>query len=307
MLALADLTTMALFAEVVELRSFTAAAKASGMAKATVSRRIAELEQRLGVRLLRRTTRSITLTEEGKRLYDRCVQVVAAARDATEVVLDASGRPAGILRVGTPIAFAHLHLTAAVVDFLTTHPDIQLQLLPRSSPSDLVQEEIDVAIRVGEPAESTSLVARRLASDPVVVVGSPEYLRRRGTPQTLEDLQHHSCLRFSWEAEHPKWRFRGGQRCSALELRGNLVATDATIIREAAILGLGLAILPSHVVAHEVRAGRLTRVLERSKLPEVPISVVYTGRRHLAARVRVFVDFIVARFGTRAWRELAIL
>jgi DNA-binding transcriptional LysR family regulator len=306
MLDLGDLTTLALFAEVAELRSFTAAATASGMAKATVSRRIAELEQRLGVRLLRRTTRQVTLTEEGKRLYERCAELVATAKDATEILHEARERPAGVLRVAAPIVFAHEHLTAAVVDFLKQHPDVQLQLLPRSSPADLVAEEIDVAVRVGKPKES-SWVARRLATDRVVVVGSNEYFRRHGTPEKLEDLERHSCLRFSWEAEHPRWRFRGGQGRTSLELRGNLVASDATVVREAAILGLGLACLPSHVVAQDVRSGRLLRVLENSRLPELPISVVHVGRRNLAARVRVFVDFLVARFANRAWRERALL
>jgi DNA-binding transcriptional LysR family regulator len=306
MLALGDLTTMALFAEVVEKGSFTAAARASGMAKATVSRRIAELERRLGVRLLRRTTRQLTLTEEGRRVYERCVQIVAAAKDATELLIDTSSRPAGILRVATSTAFAQLHLTSAVVDFLEQHPDIQLQLLPRSSPSDLVAEEIDVAIRVGQVGDS-SLVVRRLASDSVVVVGSSEYLRRSGTPQTLQDLQKHVSMRFSWEAEHPRWRFRGRQDRSSNGLRGNLVASDATVIREAACLGLGLAMLPSHIVAPDVRAGRLIRVLERAQLAELPINVVYVSRRNLPLRVRAFVDFLIARFGTRAWRERALL
>jgi DNA-binding transcriptional LysR family regulator len=306
MLALGDLTTMALFAEVVEHGSFTSAAAASGMGKATVSRRIAELERRLGVRLLRRTTRHVTVTEEGKRLYERCLQVIGAAKDATELFLDTSGSPAGVLRVGTPIAFAHLHLTAAVVDFLNQHPDIQLQLLPRSTPSNLVAEEIDVAVRVGKIADS-SLVARKLATDPVVVVGSSDYFRRSGTPRSLEELQNHVCLRFSWEAEQPRWRFRGRQSRPPLALRGNLVASDATIIREASILGLGLAMLPSHVVAADARAGRLIRVLQHARLPELPIHVVYVGRRNLPTRVRAFVDFLVGRFATRAWREQALL
>jgi DNA-binding transcriptional LysR family regulator len=304
MLALGDLTTMALFAEVVELRSFTRAARTSGMAKATVSRRIADLERRLGVRLLQRTTRQVTPTEDGKRLYERCTEVVAAAREASELLLDTSGQPAGVLRVAAPIAFTHQHLTPAVVDFLGQYPDIQVQLIPRSAPTDLVAEEIDLAIRVGKV--DPSLIARRLATDSVVVVGSPEYFRRHGIPQTLSDLEQHVSLRFSWEAEHPRWRFRGAKRRGGLALKGSLVATDASVIRDAAILGLGVASLPSHVVAEEVRAGRLVRVLERTRVPDLPINVVYPERT-LPARARKLVEFLIDRFASPQWQKSALL
>ncbi len=303
---LTDLTTMALFAEVIERRSFTKAAATAGMAKATVSRRIAALERRLGTRLLHRTTRQVTPTLEGKRLYERCSQVVAAAREAGEIMHATSGRPAGLLRVAAPPEFAQSHLTPAVVDFLHRHPDIQIQLLPRSRPFDLIADEIDVAFRVGQPLDS-SLVTRRLATDAVVIVGSSAYLRRHGTPRSLEDLPKHACLRFSWEAENPRWRFRSRYCRSPVELRSNLVSTDASVVREASALGLGLAILPSHMVAGDVRSGRLIRVLERSRMPELSISLVYPERSNLSLRVRTFVDFVVERFANRAWRDRALL
>lgn len=306
MLALGDLTTMALFVEVVEHRSFTAAAKAAGMTKATVSRRISQLESRLGVRLLRRTTRQVVPTDEGERFLERCVQLVAAAKDATEVLADARRRPAGILRVSAPTVFAHRHLVPAVVEFLAHHTDIQLQLLPKSAPIDLIADEIDVAVRVGSVSDS-SFVARRLATDRVVVVGSSQYLRDHGTPVRLKDLENHVSLRFSWEAERPRWHFRGTQGKSPLRLHGNLVASDATVVREAAMLGLGLAWLPSHTVADEVRAGHLTRVLESAPLPEMPIHVLYVDRRNLPPRIRTFVDFIVERFSNPEWRQHALL
>jgi DNA-binding transcriptional LysR family regulator len=306
-LALDDLTTLSLFVEVVELRSFTAAARAAGMAKATVSRRIAELEQKVGTRLLRRTTRQVTLTEEGKVLFERSVRVVAAAKEASEVLVDANGgRPAGILRVASPVVFAHRHLTAAVVDFLGRYPDVQLQLLPASAPVDLVADEIDVAIRGGKASDS-SFVARRLFTDQIVAVASDAYLRRHGKPRTLADLAGHVSLRLSPEAAHPRWRFRGPPETSSLGLRRNLVASDAAVVREAAILGLGLAWLPSHCVADDVRAGLLTRVLESADLPKLPIRVVYPERRKLPLRVRSFVDFVVERFSSREWRAKALL
>ena len=306
MLALDDLTTLALFVEVVEQRSFTAAAKAAGMAKATVSRRVAALERQLGLRLLRRSTRHVIPTEEGQRLFERSVELVATARAASEVLRESKSELSGVLRVSAPVVLTHRHLTAAVVDFLRAHRDVQIQLLPRAAPMDLVADEIDVALRIGN-VSAPSLVVRRLATDHVIVVASQEYLKRSGAPRSLADLEKHSCLRLSWEAEHPRWRFRGSARGSALRLRGNLVASDATVVRDAALRGLGLAMLPSHVVAEEVRSGQLVRVLRQAKLPELPISVVYAERRHMPRRVRAFVDFIVARFAAQEWAEQALL
>lgn len=305
-LALEDLTTMALFAAVVEKRSFTAAAASSGMAKATVSRRIAALEARLGVRLLQRTTRSVVTTDEGRRLYEQCCRVVASAKEATDVLNDTGGRPRGVLRVSAPVAFAHLHLTSAVVEFLRRHPDIELQLLPRSGPSNLFEQEIDVAIRVGTSQDS-SLLARRLATDTVVAVAAQSYLRAHGVPRSLRDLENHVVLRLSWEAQQPGWRSGGRSRTAAFRFHGNLVSSDAGVIRDAAASGLGVAILPSFILAGDVRKGRLIRVLETEKIFEVPIHVLYAGRRNMPLRTRAFLDFLVERFANPTWRQAALL
>jgi DNA-binding transcriptional LysR family regulator len=301
-LALDDLTTMALFAEVIERASFTAAALASGMAKATVSRRISALEKRLGVRLLQRTTRSVVPTDEGRRLYERSVRLVATARAATDVLSDLRGSPAGVLRVSAPMAFAHLHLTSAVVDFLRRYPDIEMQLLPRNGPSNLVQDELDVAVRVGAPRD-TSLIARKLAMDGVVAVASRSYLEARGVPESMMELERHVVLRLSWEALRPGWHFRG----PSSRFHGNFVSSDGAVVRDAAAAGLGIAFLPSFIVAAEVRAGRLVRVLGTVRIAEIPINVVYTPRRHLPQRLRVFVDFLLERFATAKWRKSALL
>jgi DNA-binding transcriptional LysR family regulator len=305
-LALDDLTTMALFLEVIEHRSFTAAAAASGLGKATVSRRIAELERRMGCRLLQRTTRSITPTEEGRRLQERCRRLVATAREATDLISDLRGAPSGVLRVSAPVAFAHLHLTSAVVEFLELYADLEVQLLPRSGPSKLVEDEIDVAVRVGAPSD-TSLVARKLATDSVVIAASRSYLKDRGTPGSVEDLQNHAVLRLSWEAQQGGWQWRGRARSEQLRSRGQLVSSDAGVICDAAARGLGVAVLPSFVLAPFVRSGRLVRVLEKIDVGSVPINVVYTSRKALPRRVRTFVEFLVERFANDQWRRSALL
>jgi DNA-binding transcriptional LysR family regulator len=192
------------------------------------------------------------------------------------------------------------------VEFLRQHPEVELQLLPRSTPSNIVAEQIDVAIHVGRIVDST-LVVRRLATDSVVVVGSAQYLKKRAAPRSVEDLKEHNILRFSSEALNPQWRFRGRRSRPSLDLRGNFVASDAGAVRRAAALGLGLAMLPSFLVSDDVRAGRLVRVLQDTRLAETPISIVYAQRRYLPKRVRTFVDVLIQRFGTRKWREEALL
>jgi DNA-binding transcriptional LysR family regulator len=304
-LALEDLTTMALFAEVIERSSFTRAAVAAGMAKATVSRRIAALEKRLGVRLLLRTTRSVVPTDEGRRIYEQSVRLIEAARAATDVLAEARGKPAGTLRISSPMIFAHLHLTTAVVEFLGRYPDIEMQLLPRNGPSNLVQDELDLAVRVGEPRDP-SLIARKLAVDTVVAVASRSYLEAHGSPRSLQDLEKHVVLRLSWEAMQPGWHFRGRAE-SASRFHGNFVSSDAAVVRDASAAGLGVALLPSFMVAREVRAGALVRLLGDQRIFDIPIVLVYTPRRHLPQRLRVFVDFLVARFASDAWRKMALL
>src|SRR5262245_3881510 len=191
-----DLPTLAVFAEVVERRSFTAAADAVGWAKSAVSRRIALLEARMGVRLLQRTTRRVSPTAEGQRLYQQCAQLVTAARRADLVLANADGE--GAVRVTAATAFAQLHLVGALAEFLHRHPGAVVHLDASNRIVDLIGDGIDVAIRIGRLPDS-SLVARRLVSDPVVAVASPAYLKRAGVPRQLADLRRHACLRYSTE------------------------------------------------------------------------------------------------------------
>jgi DNA-binding transcriptional LysR family regulator len=299
-----DLPTLAVFAEVVERRSFTAAAAAVGLAKSAISRRIAALETRMGVRLLQRTTRLVSPTEEGQRLYLHCAQLVAAARRADLVLSSADG--SGPVRVSAAVAFAQLHLTAAVAEFLRRHPGVAVHLDANDRVVDLVGDGIDVAIRVGRLADS-SLVARRLVSDPVVAVASPAYVQRSGAPRHLSDLDRHVCLRYStaWVGED---RLPWTRRATRERTAGRrLVAGDAVIVCRAAVEGLGIALLPSHVVAAEVAAGRLVRLLGQVPLPRVDIWLVYPTQRHMPSRVRSLIDFLVGRFRDRAWQRRSLL
>jgi DNA-binding transcriptional LysR family regulator len=303
-LSLDDLPTLAVFAEVVERRSFTAAAASVGWAKSAISRRIARLETRMGVQLLRRTTRFVAPTEEGLRLYQQCVQLVAAARGADLVL--STGEGSGPVRVSAATAFAQLHLAAAVAEFLRRNPRTAVHLDASDRAVDLVSDGIDIAIRIGRIMDS-SLVARRLVSDPVVAVASPAYVERSGAPRQLSDLDAHVCLRYSTEwfgEDRLPWTRRTTRERTAGR---RLVAGDAVVVCRAAVEGLGVALLPSHVVAAEVTAGRLVRLLVQVPLPRVDIWLVHPAHRNLPSRVRSLIDFLVARFRDRAWQRRALL
>ena len=306
MLTLDQLATLALFAEVVERRSFTAGAAAAGMAKSVVSRRIAGLERRLGVQLLQRSTRRLTPTPAGVRLYERCRELVVAARRARGALGESGRQPEGTLRVTGTTAFARLHLIPAVADFVEQHPDVDVQLFPADRPADQLAEGFDVAVRMGAPADSW-FVARLLVVDRVVLVGSPGYLARRGVPRRVADLAGHLRLRYSTDAERTVWGGPPAEGPFGVPGRIVLVTNDTTVLHEAAVLGMGLALLPSFVVAGDVRAGKLVRVLDGVRLPEVRISAIHPQRRHLTASARLFVDALAARFRSKSWQRAALL
>src|SRR5262245_4350879 len=299
-----DLPTLAVFAEVVERGSFTAAASAVGWAKSAVSRRVAVLEARMGVRLLQRTTRRVSPTAEGQRLYQECAQLVAVARRADLVLSNTEGD--GAVRVSAAAAFAQLHLVAALVEFLRQHPGTAVHLDASDRVVDLVGDNVDVAIRVGRLPDS-SLVARRLISDPVVAVASPAYVKRMGAPRHLSDLDRHTCLRYSREwfgADRLPWTRRATRERAAGR---RLVSGDAVVVVRAAVEGLGVALLPSHMVAADVVAGRLERILGQVVFPRIDVWLLFPAQRQMASRVRRLIDFLVARFRSRAWQRGALL
>jgi DNA-binding transcriptional LysR family regulator len=284
---------------VVRHRSFTGAAREAGLVKSAVSKRITQLEARLGVRLLHRTTRQLVLTDEGARFYQHCAALVAAAEAAVESAAGADDSLRGVIRVSAPVVFAERHLTRALAAFLSERPAIEVQLTVDDRLVDVIGGGFDLAIRIGRLAPS-SLVARKLAADRLVVCASPDYLARRGTPAHPGDLVHHSCLRYALVDTAAEWRFRGPHGPFVLPAQGPLIASSGAILREAAIAGLGLAVLPRHMIAREVADGRLDLVLDGQRRAEIAIHAVYPDRR-LPARTRALVDFLVRWFAEPAW------
>ena len=295
---LEDLASMVLFAQVVQRRSFTAAAREVGLAKSAVSKRITALEERLGVRLLTRTTRSLTLTEEGLRYYEHCAALLAAADAAEDAVAGASTAPRGPLRVSAPVTLAQMHLADAIAAFLLRYPEIEIDLAVEDRVVDVVEGGFDVAVRVTRLADS-SLVARRLATDRLVVCGAPAYLDARGRPATPADLIGHACLHYALVPRAAEWRFRGARGAYSVPVRGNFTASNGTVLVRAAVAGLGLAVAPRFMVAAEVAAGRLELVLEGFRRAEIGIHAVFPSRKQLPARTKLFVDHLVRWFADR--------
>lgn len=295
---------MALFAQVVQLGSFTQAARQAGLAKSAVSRRIAMLEERLGARLLLRTTRKLSLTGEGMRYYEHCAALVAAARAAEDAVAGASDLARGPIRINAPVTFAQMYLARALARFLAENPAIEISLSVDDRMVDLVEGGFDLVIRVARLRDST-LVARRLASARIGLCAAPSYLARHGTPATPADLVSHNCLRYALVPAEREWRFgRRGARVH-VPVRGNLAVTDGTVLRQAALAGLGLAILPSFMVATDLAAGRLVSVLEDQLRADIDINAVYASRRQLPLRTRKLLDFLAEYFAGARWEELA--
>jgi DNA-binding transcriptional LysR family regulator len=291
------LADLAVFVRVVELGSFTRAADALEISKAVVSKYVNRLEQRLGARLLHRTTRRLTLTEPGEVLYRRSLGALAELAEAENDVAQFTGAPRGVLRVSAPTYFGSVTLAPALKDFRARHPDVTLDLDLDDRIVDLVKERFDLAVRIA-PLGDSSLVARRLAPCPLVVVGSPAYFARRGVPNAPADLREHDCLSYSLSRAPNEWRFRPPRgRWIAVTIRSALRCNNDFALKQAALDGLGIAMFPSFFAERELADGRLQAVLAGYDTGDLSINIVYASRRHPPPKVRAFVDFLVERFG----------
>jgi DNA-binding transcriptional LysR family regulator len=295
---------MQMLVSVVEAGSISAAADRLDLAKSAVSRRLAELEARLGTSLIHRTTRRLTLTDSGRAYYDRCVVILADLDEAEAAVSQAHQALKGRLRVALPHAFGLLHLAPLVQEFMALHPELRFELDFNDRQIDLLQEGFDLAIRIAT-LEDSSLIARRLAPIRHVVCASPEYLARHGTPQTAADLGRHVCLAYSNLADPGLWSFRGpdGQPGS-VRVPVRLAASSGDFLIRAAIAGEGLILHPTFYVHEALRSGQLVQVLADHRWPELSAYAVYPPTRHLSSRVRTFIDFLAERLaGEPYWDQ----
>jgi len=290
------------FIAVVESGSFTAAAERLDVAKSAVSRRVTALEERLGVQLLRRTTRRLNLTETGKSFYEHSARILADLDEAEAAVLQQHGELRGNLRVALPLSFGARHMYKPIAEFCRQHPRVTFDLDLNDRRIDLIAEGVDLAVRIGRLSDST-LIARRLFEARTVVCASPEYLERRGTPQTPDDLAEHDCLVYTNLPDPTKWvcTDADGTR-HAIDVTVNMTASSGDFLCECAKEGLGLVLQPTFIAGEAISRGELQPVLTGYQWPVTPAYAIYPPTRHLSYRVREFIDYLAEYFaGVPYW------
>lgn len=297
-----DLDSMVVFARVVEHGSFTRAAGVLGQPKSTVSRKIAELEAQLGVRLIQRTTRAVKATELGEAYYERCARIVAEAEEANAAVATAGAAPQGLLRVTAPVAFGAAFLGEVVAYFLTANPAASVEAVLTDRRVDLVGEGFDLAIRIASRVVESSFIVRRLGPTRLLLAASPAYLARRGEPAAPSDLREHDCILYGELPQAATWTFTGPEGPVTVPVAGRLVANNAALVRSGALAGLGVARLPFFQAAPEIEAGKLRAVLPAWSPAGASVFAVYPNNRHLSPKVRAFLDCLVARL-TAPWES----
>jgi len=290
------------FVAVVEAGSFTAAAERLEIAKSVASRRVSALEERLGVQLLRRTTRTLNLTDTGRSFYEHSARILADLDEAESAVLQEHGELRGTLRVALPLSFGVRHMCRPVAEFSRRHPRVAFDLDLNDRRVDLVEEGADLAVRIGHLADS-SLIARRLFDVRTVVCGAPDYFDKHGTPRVPEDLREHRCLVYANLPEPTKWvcHDRQGQRIS-VDVTAAMRVSSGDFLGTAAAQGLGVVMQPTFIAGEAIHRGELVPVLTDYEWPVAPAYAVYPPTRHLSYRVREFIDFLADYFsGTPSW------
>lgn len=291
-----DWNELAIFVKVVQEGSFIQASRSLGVPRSTVSRKVASLEDRLGVRLLQRTTRSVRPTDEGRAYFERCAPLVREAEEAARAVGDRQDRPNGRLRITAPNVVAHHFMGPIVARYLREWPEVRIELLLTDRIVNLVEEGYDLAIRAGTLGDS-NLIARRLGETRVELVASPAYLAEHGTPRNVSDLAEHACVIVGEGVSAGQWRFDIDGETVAVPVSGPLLVNALELARRAALEGIGIARLPAFLIGKDLARGHLVKLLDEDKPATGGIYAVYPSRRHLSANVRTFVELLQEELG----------
>lgn len=288
------LTEMAIYATIVEQQSFTAAARYLGLSKSAVSKALSKLEQDLNLRLLQRTTRSMTVTLEGRAFYDYCREMMNQATAAEQHLGSLRDTPAGFIRITAPVNFGSVHIAPLIPELLGQYPDVNIDLLLDDKRVDLVAQEVDIAIRCGR-LESSSLIAKRLSDLPLVVVASPDFIDHHGAPKHPSELSQLPCLAHSSHAVDRSWQFIESGEPFAVRVKGPMHANNNLALKHGLLASLGMGYLPRYQVQAELNDGRLIELLTEYLPPATPVHAVYRHRQHLSAAMRATLDYLVAR------------
>lgn len=280
---------MQIFCKVVEIGSFAGAAERMDLSTSAVSRQVAQLEALLDARLLNRTTRRISLTENGRAYYERCLQILADLTETEEMVGTHTASPRGTLRLTAPVTFGSSHLAPALGEFAHKHPDMKFDVVLADRAVDLIEEGIDLAIRIGALGNQ-NLVARRIGSIQVLLCASAEYLAKRGIPKAPEDLSAHDCLTYAYTGDPHTWVFnRPNEAPCKVHVESAIHANSGSVLAEMAASGMGITRGPDFILGPYIKQGRLIPILGDWGEMKIPISAVYPSRKHLSAKVRSFV------------------
>lgn len=299
-----QLNLIVTFNAVAEQLSFAKAAVELNVMPSTISRQIARLEDNLGVRLFDRTTRHVALTEAGRLYHAQCLRIIESLNEADAMMASFNSEPRGLLRISLPVALGRLYISSALNDFLGIHKEVQIQADFSDRFVNLIDEGYDMAVRIGNLSDS-GIVARRVADNPRILVATPEYVDRHGSPSTPNDLFAHQCLCFShYSGLGTVWRFRRGERMETVTVSGRFVSDSSDAVYEAALKGLGIALLATYVCHSDVSAGKLFRLMpDWTSHPESGIYIVYPSQRYLSPKVRALAEFLFKRLRKEEWGE----
>jgi DNA-binding transcriptional LysR family regulator len=290
------LEQMRAFTQVVVSGGFAAAARQMGMSRSSVNKLVIALENSLGVQLLQRSTRVVSPTETGLAFYDRCVEILSSVEEAERSIVQLHTEPRGRLRVNAPMTFGTMYLAPAIADFLAQYPDLQIQLTLNDRFVDPIEEGFDLTIRIAEPQPISSLLVQPLTSTKRVLCAAPSYLKVCGIPTHPNELRSHSCLHYGQIAMENRWVLTGADGNYTVMVRGALCSNNGEVLRDGAIRGLGIVLLPRFIVESALQKGTLQIVLPNYHPSELAIEVLYPVNRHLSPKIRLLIDFLRERF-----------
>lgn len=293
------LTAMRVFAQVAANGSFSATAEQLELSRAMVTRCISELEEWLDSRLLQRTTRKVTLTDAGEQFLHRCQQILALTDEVVEETANSNSELRGQLRLTCGASFGHAQLASAIADFLSLHPKLKIDMNVSDTSINLVDARVDLAIRISNHPDPM-LIARRLASCASVLVASPEYLKKYGTPTLPDSLVHHRCMSHTIAGKY-LWQFTRAGETVKVEIKNQFSANETTVLLHASLAGGGISMQPTYLANDYIAEGKLVALLPEWSIPELAINALYPSRRHLPAALRAFLDFLVKRFENACW------
>jgi len=294
------LTAIRIFSKVAENGGFSQAATSLGLSKSAVSKHVSMLETALGAQLFNRTTRRVRLTEEGRLYLERVSRILDDLDEADSAVASLATEPQGLLRINSALIFGNLHIAPLLPDFMRRHPCVRVELELSDRFVDLVEDGYDCAIRIGQLADSP-LIARKLAEVPMHIVAAPDYLDRRGRPDSPAALADHDCLLYQTRSGGADWNLRDAAGAPApVRVSGPFSTDNGLALRDAALGGVGIGLLPAFILGDDLTTGRLVELLPHHRPAPLPIHAVYPPNRHLSARVRRFIDFLAERF--RGWQ-----